>query len=143
MGDGQCQGCGPDSGRYDDDDEPRCKCGGSTVGESCSECGSPLCPMCFEGGAGFCTTCPTPDYKPEGYEDAPELSEVIRQRDDALAKVAELEAEVEQYESMVEQYEVETKVWRFNVHKAAVALGLHAWNLGPVLKEIARLKELE
>jgi hypothetical protein len=37
------------------------ECGGRTVGERCSQCGLPLCPMCFETGGGFCSACPSED----------------------------------------------------------------------------------
>lgn len=56
----------------DDDwgDDPRedmealCSCGRPTIGECCEQCGMPLCPMCFETGAGFCHGHPTEDYRP-------------------------------------------------------------------------------
>jgi hypothetical protein len=52
------------------DDEPAlCDCGRPTVGEGCQQCGTPLCPMCFEVGAGFCGKHPDDDFMPEKEED--------------------------------------------------------------------------
>ena len=44
------------------DDEELCACGRPTCGEGCEECGEPLCPMCFECGAGFCDECSTENF---------------------------------------------------------------------------------
>lgn len=38
---------------YADEMTPHCACGRQAY-ESCCCCGAPLCPMCFETGAGFC-----------------------------------------------------------------------------------------
>jgi hypothetical protein len=46
---------------YDWDMEDYCiDCQRATVGEVCQQCGAPICPMCYEVGAGFCNE--HPDY---------------------------------------------------------------------------------
>ena len=57
-------------GNYCDEEEVNwwqtdetCECSRGTCGEHCSECGMPLCPMCFEIGCGFCSECPTKHFK--------------------------------------------------------------------------------
>lgn len=52
----------------DDNTDPSCSCGRETIGEGCQQCGSPLCPICFETGAGFCSGHPDKDYHPEDDE---------------------------------------------------------------------------
>jgi len=42
-----------------------CECGRNSIGDSCGQCGMPLCPMCFESGGGFCSKHPDEDF--EGY----------------------------------------------------------------------------
>lgn len=43
-----------------------CECGQRTGGGNpCGQCGMPLCPMCYEGGGGFCSKHPDEDF--EGY----------------------------------------------------------------------------
>lgn len=39
-------------------------CGQETTGDGCEQCGKPLCPQHMEGGANFCDSCPTDDYRP-------------------------------------------------------------------------------
>lgn len=54
---------------YEDDEygseQPVCACGRESIFEGCEECGKPLCPMCFECGAGFCSEHPSEDYRPD------------------------------------------------------------------------------
>lgn len=50
---------------YEEEGEPECQCGRKTAGEGCEQCGQPLCPMCFETGAGFCSGHPDRDYHPD------------------------------------------------------------------------------
>jgi len=40
-----------------------CECGAHTIGETCGQCGMPLCPMCFECGCGFCSQHPDKNFK--------------------------------------------------------------------------------
>lgn len=65
-----------DEWEYEDEDEWQhdlhrsCViCGNRTVGDSCDQCGLPLCPMHWETGVGFCDTCPTEDYYPSWVAD--------------------------------------------------------------------------
>lgn len=46
------------------DDPERCDVCQKRSFEYCGGCGKPLCPMCFEGGAGFCSACPDENYDP-------------------------------------------------------------------------------
>lgn len=48
----------------DDDYPPLCSCGRMSCAEACEQCGAPLCPMCFETGAGFCSKHPDDNYQP-------------------------------------------------------------------------------
>lgn len=49
----------------DEQDGPRCACGRESIAEGCEECGTPLCPMCYECGAGFCREHPSENYEPD------------------------------------------------------------------------------
>lgn len=49
---------------YDDDGPVTCRCGRAACAEACEQCGDPLCPMCFELGAGFCDKHPDDEYRP-------------------------------------------------------------------------------
>lgn len=61
--------------QYDDErdaDEPvLCRCGRPSCAEACEQCGRPLCPMCYELGAGFCDEHPDANYQlPSGTHSA-------------------------------------------------------------------------
>jgi len=63
--------CDDDMDSYDDEQlEELCSlCGRPTAGEECCGCGSPLCPMCFECGGGFCGCGQVPDWPEDDEED--------------------------------------------------------------------------
>ncbi len=63
-----------DSEWFDDPDDVEpiaCPCGRVSCREACEQCGTPLCPMCFETGGGFCSKHPDESYRP----DEPEAAE--------------------------------------------------------------------
>lgn len=42
-----------------------CKdCDRPTASDHCQQCGAPLCPMCYECGAGFCNKHPDENFEP-------------------------------------------------------------------------------
>lgn len=62
---------------YPAEPEPLCSCGRATCGEGCQQCGLPLCPMCFEAGAGFCGKHPDDSYRPDPHEEPEAMLEAV------------------------------------------------------------------
>lgn len=46
-----------------DCDPIACPCGRDSCAEACEQCGTPLCAMCFETGAGFCANHPDEEFR--------------------------------------------------------------------------------
>lgn len=67
VGDYCSVGCGCE-GDESDNGPVECRCGRVACREACQQCGAPLCPMCFETGAGFCDHHPDEEYQPPGIE---------------------------------------------------------------------------
>ena len=51
-------------------------CRRDAIGDHCQQCGSPLCPMCFETGVGFCKDHPDEHF--EGYGGPADAYEDLR-----------------------------------------------------------------
>lgn len=57
---------------YDDWDNPLCSSCGRDAGDmadECDQCGAPLCSMCYEQSAGFCSEHPDENYDYDQFEE--------------------------------------------------------------------------